>query len=239
MPIPRRDFMKVFGISLGSLLLARCARAPSPEPTYVMSCYQPTAKPWPTDTPTPEIPDPRRRLHLCWLQFGELAEKSRAGADGADAGGEELKSRMTADHRAALDELAAAGEIGGSTADLIQEAYTAAVFHIWRSNAPLTCYIAAPPPYTPASADDLVLQAQALDAWADAGTIEPGTLAKARAAIERDLAFYALSDAEVQALYERLREEYGTPPDFKDVDLALTPEVAAAAEFLLNVLMIK
>jgi hypothetical protein len=50
-----------------------------------------------------------------------------------------------------------------------------------------------------------------------------------------------LTDAEVQALYDRLIEEYrdsGTPiPPFEAVELTLSSDVKTAAQFLLDVLM--
>ncbi len=242
MPFPRRDFMKLFGISLGSMLLARCAPAQTPEPTDLMTCYQPTAVPRPTDTATPKSLEACARLRLCWLRFGELAQKTRdVGANGTNNAEDQLGMQMTADHRAVLDELTAAGEITPAMADLVQEAYDAAVFHIWRSNAPMTCYLVAPPAYATAGADDLVLQASVLGAVAEGGTIAPETLAKARTALEHDLAFYALTDEDVQVLYARLLEEYNdpgeSPPTFEELELTLTAEVRAAAQFLIEVLM--
>jgi hypothetical protein len=239
MPVPRRDFMKLFGISLGSLLLARCQRTGTPDPTIMMTCYEPTAAP--RNTPTSKSLSARGRLRLCWLRFGELAETTRDGTNSDPDAGDRFGRRLVADHRAALDELVGAGEITAPVADLIQEAYTAAVYHIWRSNAPMTCYAAVRLDYAPVSANNLVLQSEILSQVGGGGTIAPDTIAKARAALEHDLAFYALSDADVQALYKRLLEEYDDPgeaiPSFAEVELALTPDVRAAAQFLLEVLM--
>jgi hypothetical protein len=240
MPVQRRDFMKVFGISLGSLLLARC-QVPwdsSPQQT----CYAPSPI-TPTTTPIRSGSlSPRERLHLGWLRFGELARKAAEpiGTPGSGGTSESFAAQIRADHRAALDELVAVGEISATMADLLQEAYAAAVFHIWRSNAPLTCYLVGPIGFTPASADDLVAQAAALNQVAEGTPIPAETLAKIRSALEHDLAYYALSDAEVEALYAQLREEYADPnggiPDFADVQLNLSPDVIAAAEFLVAVL---
>ncbi|MGB7538140.1 MAG: hypothetical protein WBM17_06345 [Anaerolineales bacterium] len=241
MPIPRRDFMKLFGISLGSMLLARCQRTAIPTPTSVITCYTispPTATP---STPTPTRLAVLDRLRLCWLGFGDLAEKTRDGTNTAENLGDPLGSQMISDHRSALDELVASESITPAVADLVQEAYAAAVFHVWRSNAAMTCYLIAMPAYAPADADDLLRQAEVLDTVAGGSTIAPDTLAKVQAALEHDLAFYALTDAEVQALYERLREEYSDPgeslPTFEELELTLTPDVRSAAQFLIDVLM--
>ncbi len=242
MPVPRRNFMQLFGISLGSLLLARCQRTGTPEPTFV-TCYDMVAY-----TPIPGTPSPTRlaaldRLRLCWLRFDELAQKTAAARDNGDDSWEDnpIGAQMIADHRAALDELSAAGEITAPVADLIQDAFSAAVYHIWRSNAPITCYEPMMIDYAPASAGSLVQQSEALTEISAGTTVAPDTLAKARTALEHDLAFYALTDAEVQELYDRLLEEYrdsgGGVPSFEEVELTLTPEVIAAAQFLLDVLM--
>ncbi|MGB7538141.1 MAG: hypothetical protein WBM17_06350 [Anaerolineales bacterium] len=241
MPVPRRDFIKLFGISLGSMLLARCQRIGTPEPTYPVTCYQATAPEWPTDTPSPESATARERLHLCWLKFGELAEKTRDGANPGEGGSSPLGTQMISEHRALLDELAAAGDITDAVGSLIQEAYAAAIYHIWRSNAVITCYDLAFPDYMPASAENLVRQVEIFNQVTAGSTIAPETLAKARAALEHDLAFYALTDADVQALYDQLVEEYSNPgesmPTFEELELTLTADVRAASQFLIDVLM--
>jgi hypothetical protein len=239
MTIPRRDFIKLFGASLGTLLLARCQRAGPPTPTPGMvTCYTVIAPVATAATAAPAQLAARNRLRLCWLRFGELAEKTRRGTDD---GGESFRSQLIAEHRSVLDGLAASGEITVPVADLIQEAYTAAVYHVWRSNAMVTCYDMVSPDYTPESAENLVLQTDVLHRLASGGTIASGTLAKTRSALEHDLAFYALSDADVQGLYDRLFSEYsdpgGTIPSFEEVELTLTPDVKAAAQFLIDVLM--
>ncbi len=239
MPVPRRDFMKLFGVSLGSLLLARCQRTGTPEPTFVM-CYAAIPYTPASGTPAPAHLASVNRLRLCWLRFGELAQKTLDGTNAGEDAGDPLGTQMIAEHRAAIDELAASGEISVPVADLIQEAYAAAVYHVWRSNAPMTCYDMMYPEYAPASAENLVQQADVLMQVASGGTIAPETVAKTQTALEHDLAFYALTDADVQALYDRLVEEYSDPgkaiPSFDEVELTLTPDAKEAAEFLLDVI---
>jgi hypothetical protein len=241
MPVPRREFMKLFGVSLGSLLLARCQRTATPEPTPpLVTCY--TIMP---PTRTPAMPGSanlaaRERLRLCWLRFDELARKTTDGNNADENGGDPLGTQMIAEHRSALDALTALAEITVPVADLVQEAYAAAVYHVWRSNTPMTCYDMIYPDYAPESAESLVRQTEVLKQVAAAGTIDTGTMEKAQAALEHDLAFYALTDEDVQALYEKLVAEYHDPgetiPDFEAVELSLTPEVKAAAKFLLELL---
>ena len=224
MPVSRRDFMKVFGISVASLLLTRC-RFP-----IGVTCYAPL--------PPTALPDSARgRLRLCWLHFNELAQATSADYEKGDT----LSQQMTADHRAALDELVSTGEIPAQMADLVQEAYAAAVYHVWRSNAPMTCYAPMVVNYAPTSAGVLVQQAEALSQAASQGSIDPQTLAKAQAALEHDMAYYALSDADLQALYDRLISDWRANgqsiPSFETLELEQTPDAKAAAQFILDLLM--
>ncbi len=240
MPVLRRDFIKLFGISLGSLLLTRCQRGETPTPA-VITCY--TIVP-PTDTPGQPFPTRLAaidRVRLCWLRFGELAQNTRDDANTGVGGENPLATQMIAEHRHALDEITAAGNITAVIAGLVQEAYSAAVYHVWRSNAPMTCYDLAFQDYAPESAGNLVHQAEILHQVADGSTIAPDTLAKAQAALEHDFAFYALTDEDIRALYDQLVVEYGDPgeriPSFEELELTLTADAKAAAQFLVDVLM--
>jgi hypothetical protein len=241
MPVPRRDFMKILGISIGSMLLTRCQRTADPEPTLTfVTCYMVEPYTPNPNTPTPADLSARSRLRLCWLRFGELEAKTRDGTNTDDGGGDPLGTRMIKEHRTILFELTAAGEITEPVALLIQEAYGAAVYHVWRSNAPITCYEPMIVDYAPSSAGNLVHQSEVLSRISGGSTVNPETIEKARAALEHDLAFYALSDSDMQALYDQLLEEYRDPggsiPTFEDVKLTLTPDAQAAAQFLLDVL---
>ncbi len=242
MPVPRRNFMQLLGISLGSMLLARCQRTGTTGPDFV-TCYE-AVMPTPTPgTPTSQSFAARKRLRLCWLRFDELAQETADARDNGDNRWEDnpIGTEMNTEHRSALDALIGDGVITAPVGDLIQEAFSAAVYHIWRSNVPMTCYEPMMIDYAPAGAASLLQQSDVLAEIADGATIAPETLAKAQTALEHDLAYYALTDAEVQALYDRLLEEYrdsGTRiPSFEDVALTLSPDVKAAAQFLLDVLM--
>jgi hypothetical protein len=232
MTLTRRDFMKLFGVSVASLLLTRCRGNATAMPTPEMTCYEPVAV-----TEIPILPSSaRERLRSCWLRFGELAQTTLADEDMENT----LGKQMILDHRTALDELAAAGEISAPVADLVQEAYAAAVNHVWRSNIPVTCYAPVIVDYSPASAGILVRQSEVLGQIAGQGTIDPETLAKAQTALEHDMAFYALSDEEVQALYDRILKESQTAgqpvPSFEALQLELSPEAEEAARFILALL---
>lgn len=232
MPIHRRTFMKLLGVSVASLYLTRCrlkTTQPTPGPDDFPGCYEPAAPPE-IDTPEPTNVPARERLRLYWLRFDELAQNSREDTDG------KLRDELTNGHFAVLDELVASEEISGPVANLVQEAYEAAVYHVWRSNVPITCYKTVAVDYAPSSAAVLVEQSQVLNQIAQEGTIDPDTLAKARAALEHDLAFYALSEEEVQALYDQLSSETGQYPSFDELSLELTPEAREATQFIINLL---
>ena len=226
MALSRRDFMKLVGVSVSSLMLTRC-RLP-----IVTTCYLPTL-------PPTEPPTARGRLRQCWQSFGELAQ---ATIDESDQGTSDntFGQALTVDHRTALDELVANGELTSAVGDLVQEAFDAAVYHVWRSNALITCYEPVMVNYGPASAEILVRQAEVLEQVANQDVVDPGTIASARAAIEHDMAFYALTDEEVSHLYEKIIAEWQTnnqsPLEFDRVELEITPDAQAAAQFIISLL---
>jgi hypothetical protein len=222
MSFSRREFMKLFGASVASLVLTSCR--PRVEPT----CY--VAQPIDTATLTPH-----GHLRALWLRFSELAQTTTANYQNAEI----LMRQMSSDHRLLLDGLVTASELTAPVADLVQEAYGAALYHVWRSNAPMTCYEPMLVDYQPTSANVLVEQAAILGQAA--GSIDPATLAKAQAAIEHDMAFYALNDADVQALYDRLTTEWQDTgvyniPTFDNLDLELTADARTAAQFIVDIL---
>jgi hypothetical protein len=227
MTISRRDFMKLFGVSVASLLMTRCRVFPP-----IATCY--AALP-----PTPGVLTPRDRLRKCWLSFDDLAQRTQ---EAATAGNSEdiFGQQLISNHRGALDELVASGELTAPVADLVHEAYVAAIYHVWRSNAPITCYEPLFVNYAPVSANLLVQQSDILNELSTQSTIDPETLAKAQAALEHDMAFYALSDADVQALYAQVMkasQEQGQPiPSFDQLQLEVTPDAKAAAQFIIDLL---
>jgi hypothetical protein len=70
--------------------------------------------------------------------------------------------------------------------------------------------------------------------------INPDTVAMVQQTIQHDLAFEALSREEVDALYEKLlndnQQNITTIPTFDQVELEVTPEMEAAAKFLVELL---
>jgi len=210
----RREFIQSAALALAALALARC-------------------KPglWvPDDTP-------RGRLRACWLRLGALAQETQQDYERV----EKTRDQLVLDHQAALRDLVTAGALTPAVSEPVQEAYVEASYHVWRSNAPITCYEPVLVDYTPASADQLVKQVDLLVEMAERGDLDPATVAQARAAIERDMAFLALSYPETEALYGQLVKQAAGGsyafPTFEQLELDIPPDVIAAARFLVELLL--
>jgi hypothetical protein len=207
----RRDFIKSVGIAIASLVMARCIPSGGKDDS------------------------PRGRLRYCWLRLDWLAQQ----ANGDYERGDKAREKLAADHRAALDDLVTAGETDAGVADELNTAFGTAITHILFINAPITCYEPVVVDYTPASSGQLAQQAGLLAEMAESGDLDPATVAQAQAAIERDIAFLNLSDAETQALYDELIAAAGGTYDFPsldELDLEISPEAAEAARFLVELL---
>jgi hypothetical protein len=207
----RRDFIKSVGIAIASLVMVRCIPFGSKDDS------------------------PRGRLRNCWLRLDWLAQQAKGDYERGD----KAREKLAADHRAALNDLVAAGEIDAGVADELNTAFSAAINHILLVNAPITCYEAVLVDYTPASSDQLAQQAGLLAEMAESGDLDSDVVAQAQAAIERDVTFLKLSYEETQALYDELRETAGDTndfPSFDELDLEISPETAEAARFLVELL---
>jgi len=215
----RREFIKQFGVMLASLVAARCAPSPVPMP------------------PGGESESPRDRLRSYWRQLDRLAQQTQ---EGQERGGE-VREELVAAHRAALDDLVASGELDSAVAEQVQIAFSEATYHAWRSNAQMTCYKMAWSGVALMSGrGELVRQAELLAGLADSDTVDPDTLAQAQAALERDIAFLSLSDADLQILYDEFTQAAGDPyahPALGELGLEITPEAAKAARFLVELLL--
>lgn len=228
MAVSRRDFIKVFGMSLASSILAGCQIFKGP--------------PKPTPTLTEEVI--YQKIRRLWLRFDSLTNNTRSGLNRRnDDDWNPMGTRWSTEHRTWLDALVAQGRIDPSVADLVQEAYEAAIYHVWRLGASITCYMVSGPGYGVSSADSVVEQSKALEEIAEQGTVEPATLAQIRTALEYDLAFYALTDEEEDALYDQIQKAYdenGQPfPIFDELGLEVSSEAQAAAQFLIELLSYK
>lgn len=237
----RREFMRSVGVMLASLLTARCVSQPT--------CYEPIP---PTHTPTPlmptcytvvptPMPSPPAvkesdwdRLRASWHNLDHLAR------DAPDLErGEKTRERLVVDHRKALDNLVKAGAFDSAIADEMQAAFEGAAYHVWRANAPITCYESVPY-YQVEGSSDLARQADLLAEMAEKSAIDEATVAQAQAAIERDVAFLAMSAEDQQALVEvvvRAAGEGGDLPTLAELDMGIPPESVEAARILVELLL--
>ena len=217
----RREFITRVGISIASLMTARCM------------CTQ--------FIPGGRITGntPRERLRSCWYSFDWLEKQASDWSDYEK--GEKALEQLKDDHRATLDELVAAGELESVVADEVHVAFEAAAWHVWRANCGMTCYEPMPgPEYTSMASSQLVSQAELLEDLADDASVDQDIVAKAQVAVERDITFLNLSGEEEKALYDVLvaagAEDYNFP-HFDRVELEITPEAAEAAQFLVELLL--
>ncbi|MBN1810527.1 MAG: hypothetical protein JXA14_01680 [Anaerolineae bacterium] len=208
----RREFIKRVGIAIASLMAARCACV-----SFVGG-------------------SPRDRLRSCWLQLDWLAQQAQEDYKQ----GERAQKKLAADHRAALDDLVASGELDADVADDLDSAFGSAIVHVVMANTPITCYKTAEPNYIPVSADQLMRQAELLAEMAEDGHMDSAVVAQAQTAVERDITFLALSDEEMRDLRAELwaaaGDSYDFPP-FDELDLEVTPEATEAARFLIELLL--
>jgi len=215
----RRDFIKSLGVGIAYLMLARC-----------------TSWDGGTDPTQSQHLSNKERIRQCWSSLGDLAEQTLEDFEFA----EQLKAELITNHRIALDQLVAAGEISAAGADQVQIAFQEAAYHIWRLNAPITCYEPAVIDYAPASRGQLAQQVALLSELANKGNMAPDTIAQAQAAIERDMAFLGLTNEEENLFYEQLIAAAGeiySYPSFDEVDLKVSPAAIEAAHFLVEVLL--
>ncbi len=214
MDVTRREFLKAVGVAMASLAMAGCSPG--------------LGRGGADDSP-------RGRLRRCWLRLDNLAEATKKDYER----GERLKAELAAGHRSALDDLVSSGELTATVADHIQAAFDEALYHVWRANAPITCYEPAIVNYTPTSADQLVQQSSLLAGIAKRGDLDPETVQRARTAIERDIAFLSLTSQETDELYQVLQEAAGDSfrfPPFEELALEIPVEAIEAARFLVDLL---
>lgn len=215
----RRAFLKSVGIGLASLVMAQCAGfGDGSDPTE------------------PATLSPLDHLRKSWLGLGNLAEITSQDFEQ----GEQLMGNLLKDHRTALDELAANSELDAAVADQIQIAFSEAAYHMWRSNAPITCYEPMIVDYAPTSRGQLIQQTSLLATLADSGSFDENTIAQAQAALERDIAFLNFTDAETQTLYQRLGYAAGETfnyPSFNELDLEISSAAIEAAKYLVRVML--
>jgi hypothetical protein len=150
-------------------------------------------------------------LRACWLDLKQPRFQSP----------EHTRERATLRqrHDGALDGLAAAGLLEPGVAEAVREAFAEALSHIGMKGA--LCY--AVMPFEAAPRQDLIAQAEALAGMAGRSRIDPATVARARTALERDMAWLAQFEA-------------GERPDHLE-DGQATPDQVEAARVLVALLL--
>lgn len=115
MPLNRRDFMKIFGVSVASLFLARC-RLQSAAPTEDVqpTCYEPTAPPMTAVPSATAVLSTRERLRLYWLRFGELGQNSLNDTEN------KLGQELVAGHRSLRAGLDLPGRLQGGGGGMLR-----------------------------------------------------------------------------------------------------------------------
>jgi hypothetical protein len=225
---------------LASLLTTRCLPQtacyepvkPSPTPP-TPTCYTVV----PTPSPQPSVGQGKEwdRLRQPWHELDHLAR------DAPDLDrGQKTHERLVADHRSALDKLVAEGELDPVVAEEMQAAFEGAAYHVWRANAPMTCYEVMAPDYQVESSSDLARQADLLTEMAEQSAIDEATVAQAQAAIERDIAFLAMTADDQLVFIEKVQEAAGDSydyPSLAELDTDVPPESVQAARILVELLV--
>jgi hypothetical protein len=219
MSTTRRDFIKSLGIGIASLMMAQCSSSGG-------------------GTDPTERPDhsSKERLRACWSSLSDLATETQQDFEHA----EQIKAELITNHRAALDDLVASGDLSAIVADQVQIAFQEATYHVWRSHAPITCYEPVLVDYTPTSSGQLTQQVALLEEISNSIQVDHNTIAQAQAALERDIAFLSLTDEATQALYDDLIAAAGQTydfPTFDELELEIPPESVEAARFLVELLL--
>ncbi|MCP4538045.1 MAG: hypothetical protein GY832_12955 [Chloroflexi bacterium] len=250
----RRQFIKQFGVTLASLIAARCASIPTP-----------------TVAPTTLLRD---RLRDYWLQLDWITQQAQS----YDGQGSTVRDEFIANHQAVLNELVAVGELDADVAEQVQIAFAAAAYSAWFSGHRRVniCYTPTPSPmpnptpepyetighiltnYTFFSADKLKNQANLLAEMSASGDISPEAVAQAHAALEQDIAFmsafYAATNAGLERVIspahlsneetwtlsqelENITSDSYTFPTFDEFDIEISFEAAKAARFLVELLL--
>ena len=212
----RREFMQTLGVALAAAMLSGCSSIKLPWSGGDKSDWD--------------------RLRDAWAGLEELARDVKDYERGV-----KTRDKLVADHLTALDGLVRSGQLDASTADDIHLAFESAAGHVWRANAPITCYVPAPyPQYGVMSASDLARQSEILADMAARNGINPATVAHAQASIERDIAWLALSPDDEKTLIETLEKSPGGVwgyPSLESLNLDVPPEAATAARVLVDALL--
>jgi len=189
----RREFIKRLGIALAAMAAGQ----------HLFACRY--ADPdWET-------------LRRCWAELNDQQYLIPYEGD------QEKLGNWGKEHQAALDNLVQRGRITQEAADNLEAAFRAAAGHINRTWIGGTCYIMDPVTLTSLKTGaDLLRQTTLLEELSHSGSLDASTVALARAAIERDIAF--------------LEGEYEWTA-FQDGSIEPDPSEIEAARILVNLML--
>lgn len=194
----RREFLHNVGWTLVSLAGARHLAGCGPAATGTTAGTTTGGAGSTTRSPT------WLRLRSAWLDLPAMC----TGGDGwnTDPDAADLERRK-AGHRAALDELLAAGELRAPVAELLHNAFSDTAWHAWRSCNGPTCYEPTILGSTLMETRGRVVQRlEALDGMVASGTLDADLVAASRATFRQQLAILdaeeALSGLEGQARWD-------------------------------------
>jgi len=226
----RRDFIKRFGVTLGSLIVSGSLPGCGPRKKEGASDAEDGTK------TTPRAPQ-WEELRQCWVNLKTLNEeidevtKQNKDLRATDCGAyialkDAIPKKRAARHEMLLETLVTTGELDRRVADHMQTAFEEAIYHIVRSG--MLCYIAIP--FEHGVRQDLLRQSDVLSEIS--GDVDPATVAKAQAAIAQDAAFFEIfrtNPIDCASL------EKG----YKDRALKASPEALEAARLLTQLFLEK
>lgn len=211
----RRNFIKRFGITLGSLIVSGSLPGCATENQIKKRSDPP---------PTPRGPE-WEALRQSWLDLSDQRTRDALSNDfwsalRQDGDFATARSRLGKKHHGILDRMVARGQLEKTVAEHMQVAFEEAAFHIVRSRA--TCYMMIPVEYAPR--ENLLQQTEALRGVSS--DLDPATVAKAQAAIAQDVAFFEIFEAGKSRYDQSLADKY------KAGNLEASPEALEAARLL-------
>jgi hypothetical protein len=174
----RREFIKALGVALAAALVRGCG------PT----CYTPAPNYTPRPSPTPN--PAWDAIQECWYALDNLAQSP---------GDETAATALRQKHAEAVHHLVLWGQLDGNVADRMSLAYEAAVTAAISEAGLAMCYDMVPSFATsnqPLCEHTLLRQVEILEEMAVQGGVNRDTVAQAREAIERDMAWLAQLQAD-------------------------------------------
>jgi hypothetical protein len=227
----RRNFIRGFGATLGSLIVSGSLPGCGPKKNTgpQTNSEDATEVDPPSNGRTLSAPE-WGQLRQCWLSLKTLAsdDVEIEVVDGQVVVEAEILKR----HQAVIDRLVAAGQMDEFVARHMHVAFGEAIDHVLRARN-ICYYVGVPPEAVPRK--DLLQQADTLSRMSV--DLDPSTVAKAQAAIAQDIAFFETFNTytpftPVKTYKGRRPNSAQLKADFKAGKLEASPEALEAARLL-------